>query len=100
MQAIKASELELWAREYKAAAELPRLIRQLIWASVHDVSRLEMPSDEHVRLAGFDGIVSCKSGTNNVPAGDSVWEFSTESDVKGKADDDYDKRKNAPDSMS
>lgn len=37
--------------------------------------------------------MNCQDDTPYVPKGISLYEFGTEADSKGKADDDYDKRK-------
>ncbi|HAL65357.1 MAG TPA: hypothetical protein DCP10_07315 [Bacteroidales bacterium] len=54
------------------------------------------PSGSATYIGGWDGIVNCETGTAYVPQGISLWELGTTSDCKGKADDDYDKRKANP----
>lgn len=46
-----------WAASQGASAELPRLVRRLIWASVEssDVAKLSFPAGADVTLPGFDG---------------------------------------------
>src|SRR5690606_39189368 len=55
--------------------------------------KVDMPWGSATYIGGWDGIVNCEVKTAYVPQGISLWEFGTTSDCKGKADDDYDKRK-------
>ena len=50
------------------------------------------PGGHHVYLGGFDGVVDCGHGNHIVPPGVSGWEFTTEKNVIGKANDDFEKR--------
>ena len=89
---VSASDVDDWANRLDARSQLPRLIRRLILATTSDVARLHFEADEGVQLGGWDGIVSSHNGNEFVPAGTSVWEMGVNSDIKGKADDDYEKR--------
>lgn len=91
-----ATDIDQWADRREAQATLPRLIRRLVLASVRRVERLHFRSDEGVQLAGWDGIAQVPTGSAYVPDGLSGWELSTRSDVKGKADDDYETRSKDP----
>ena len=92
MLTVTALKLEEWSESTAARAELPRWIARLIWASCDRLTTLEMPGGEHGQLAGFDGVVECDVGNDLVPAGVSAWELSVDSDIKGKADEDFEKR--------
>ncbi|MGD0952068.1 MAG: hypothetical protein ABR985_06690 [Methanotrichaceae archaeon] len=91
-----ATDIDQWADRREAQATLPRLIRRLVLASVKRVERLHFRSDEGVQLAGWDGIVQVPEGNAYVPDGLSGWELSARTDVKVKADDDYETRSNDP----
>ena len=79
-----------------AKADLPDLVRRLIWASCPDLVFVDVPGGEAIYLRGYDGIVEASMGNRFVPEGTSAWELSTESDVTGKANEDYNKRTNDP----
>lgn len=88
-----ATDLAHWADRLDSQARMPRLMRLLIHATVVQPEKIGFPSDEGVQLGGWDGVVSVLSGNAWVPSGPSVWEIGTNKAVKGKADDDYEKRK-------
>ncbi|WP_418907078.1 hypothetical protein [Glutamicibacter endophyticus] len=71
-------------------------MRNLIADLVPNITRLNMPGDEHVSHSGYDGIVSSLVGTPFVPLGDSVWEFGVGQGTNSKADEDYNKRTKDP----
>lgn len=60
------------------------------------VVRIGFPAGEAVQLGGWDGIVAVEEGNALVPSGTSAWELSTNEEVKGKADGDYEKRSRDP----
>jgi hypothetical protein len=57
------------------------------------VTRIGFPAGEGVQLEGWDGIVGAEDGTAYVPQGMSAWEMGTNRNIKGKADEDYEKRR-------
>ena len=75
---------------------MPYLISRLVRATTPATTKANLPSGSATYIGGWDGIVSCETETAYVPQGVSLWEFSTTSDCRGKADDDYDKRKKNP----
>src|SRR5215212_7185818 len=89
---IDSTDLTLWANRRDAQEMLPRVLRQLVHATVARVERIGFPADEGVQLGGWDGIVRVETGNAYVPDGDSAWELGSNRDVKGKADGDYRKR--------
>lgn len=89
MSQITALEIEQWADSLAARAELPRLLRRLVLATVPDVQHIDMPAGEGIQRHGLDGIVHCMDGNAWVRAGDSAWEFGTDKKPKAKADSDY-----------
>lgn len=97
---VDGTDLAKWADRRDAQARLPQLVRRLIQATmIGRVDSIDVRADEGVSLGGWDGIVQAKSSNAHVPAGLSVWEMGTDSDIKGKADKDYDKRTENPDGV-
>lgn len=93
---VTGTDLDDWASRRDAQSQLPRLVRRLIRATVDPITRLDFAADEAVQMGGWDGILECPAGGTFVPAGLSGWELGTTRDSKGKADDDYTKRKLNP----
>lgn len=93
---IRADVLNLWAGRVTAPAELPRLVRLLIRALAGSPMLINFPADEAIRLSGYDGQLELSSGVSGLPEGLSVWELGTSQDVKGKANEDYQKRTQDP----
>ena len=89
---VTATDLHRWANVQMARYKLPALLRRLIHATVERIERIGFPADEGVQLGGWDGVVVVETGNAFVPDGTSVWELGVNSDVKGKADEDYEKR--------
>jgi hypothetical protein len=86
------TDLERWADQRSAQADLPRLVRRIIRQENDQVHRVEMRGGEGVVLSGYDGIVEATRSTSFVPEGLSVWEMGTNKDPAGKATDDYNSR--------
>jgi hypothetical protein len=93
MKLIENHQLEAWARSSAAKDRFPHWIRALISAVIQP-DKLRIPSGDATWLPGYDGFVVNKEPNQYVPAGNSVWELSTESDFRGKANGDYAKRSN------
>ena len=89
---INATDLNSWANRRDAQARLPQLLRRLINATIQRLQRIGFPAGESVQMGGWDGIVETAEGNAFVPDGCSVWELGTTSKIKGKAEDDYQKR--------
>jgi hypothetical protein len=89
---IRAEHLNAWASRYTAPAEFPRLVRLLLWALLNEPRAINFPADEAVRLAGYDGQLDIATTEAGLPEGLSVWELGTNSGIKTKADEDYEKR--------
>ena len=93
---ISADDLDpAWASRADAPAELPKLVRRLLWASV-PLASLTMRADAGVRLGGWDGVVVASAEHPFCPAGPSVWELSVAKDVRSKLNDDFDRRAAEP----
>jgi hypothetical protein len=91
-----ATDLERWADQRSAQADLPRLVRRLVRHDNDQVQRVEMRGGEGVGLPGYDGIVEATRATSFVPEGLSVWEMGTSDDPAGKATEDYKTRTAGP----
>ncbi|MGC4045534.1 MAG: hypothetical protein QM758_17215 [Armatimonas sp.] len=89
---VNATDINRWASHQESRNHLPRLLRRLIQFSSTDIEWISFPSDESIYQGGFDGVVRTNNENTFVPKGKSFWEIGTDSDIKGKADDDYDKR--------
>lgn len=94
---ITANKIGEWANTLDCRAKLPLLIRKLIYESIDDLSKCKFPSlEQTTSSAGFDGILESNEETQYIPKGVSVWEMGCNKDKKGKADEDYNKRKIDP----
>ncbi len=91
-----ATDIDSWANRRNAQDQLPKLLRRLIRATVERTKFISVRADEGVQLEGFDGVLEVETGNEFVPNGKSAWEFGTNKQVKSKADDDYEKRKENP----
>lgn len=96
MRIVTREHLEHWAERFDSKGNLPILISRLVRATTPNSTQIDFPSGSAAFVGGWDGIVSCQSDTSYVPQGISLWEFGTEGNSKGKADDDYDKRSKDP----
>lgn len=96
MKLVTRNNLEYWADTTFSKATLPYLISRLVRATTPASTKANLPSGSASYIGGWDGVVNCETKTAYVPQGISLWEFGTSSDCKGKADDDYDKRKANP----
>lgn len=93
---VKARHLEQWSSTREAQGELPRLVRQLIYASTDSPTRIEIPGGEGVQRHGWDGLVKAERSFLFVPEGVSGWEISVEQNPKGKAERDFNNRNKGP----
>ena len=96
MKLVTRDNLERWADTTFSKAVLPYLISRLVRATTPASTKANLPSGSATYIGGWDGIVNCETETAYVPQGISLWELGTTSNCKGKADDDYDKRKANP----
>ncbi|CAD0221526.1 hypothetical protein [Chryseobacterium sp. JV274] len=95
MRFLNTNDLERWADTVECKYHLPHVIRKLILSTIDNntIKNISFPYGEDVQTGGFDGELNTESENVFVPLGESVWEFGTTTNKKGKADDDYDKRK-------
>ena len=96
MELITYEDLTRWADTIESESLLPRLIALLIYETAPLSTKVDMPWGSATRLGGYDGMVICEEETHFVSKGNSIWELGTNKNCKGKADDDYQKRKSNP----
>ncbi|MYJ19921.1 MAG: helix-turn-helix domain-containing protein [Rhodothermaceae bacterium] len=90
---IRARDIEIWGTtNINARHLLPVLVRRLVQEAGHGLKKLDFPGYDNVQRHGFDGQVIADTATLNVPAGQSVWELSVQSDPRTKAQNDYNAR--------
>ncbi|MCK5580004.1 MAG: hypothetical protein KAJ18_01880 [Candidatus Omnitrophica bacterium] len=92
---VTAQDIIKWTDTDSRRAQevLPYLIQKLILASTN-CSSLHFPNGESISKKGWDGTLSVKTDNPFVSAGKSVWELSTNRNIKSKATKDYNKRTN------
>jgi len=93
MKLVTRDNLERWAETNFSKGDLPYLISRLVRATTPASTIADFPSGSASYVGGWDGVVTCQEDTAYVSKGISLYEFGTEANPKGKADDDYDKRK-------
>jgi hypothetical protein len=92
MRWITASQLETWARTVGSRTKLSEMISDLIRATADDINAIRIPSGDKGQVRGFDGRLFSVRDYLNVPAGESIWELSTEKEYKEKAQKEFEKR--------
>lgn len=92
MKWIDSTDLRNWADRRDCQETLPLLVRKLIRATSNSIQSIKFPSGENVLIGGWDGILEVIEKTEYLPAGISLWEFGANKNIKGKANDDYEKR--------
>lgn len=89
---VNALAIRRWASVIEARYALPNVIRRLVLATVTSPTVVDFPAYESAQRSGVDGEIECDQGNPWVPIGRSVWEMGVNNDVKGKADEDFEKR--------
>src|SRR5690625_4059173 len=93
MRLVTRNDIENWANTAFSKSDLPYLISKLVRATTPSSTQVNFPSGSTAFIGGWDGEVVCEENTAYVPKGISLYEIGTESNPKGKADGDYEKRK-------
>lgn len=93
---ITATKLEQWADTKDGQNYLPELVARLIHSSVSNPNKFRFPSGDSTYLPGWDGVLDCSERVYENIQGLSLWEFGCNKDVKSKANEDYNKRKENP----
>jgi hypothetical protein len=98
MRWVTSRDLDQWASRLDCRGRLPLVIRRLIrfTARDNDIRAGSFPADEAVQYGGWDGNLIVLTATEYIPEGHSVWEISARSDIKAKAEEDYQKRTKNP----
>ncbi len=96
MKWVDTTDLRQWANRRNCQETLPELVRKLIRATSNSIQSIKFPSGENVLIGGWDGILNVTEETEYLPQGTSLWEFGANSNTKGKADEDYEKRSKNP----
>lgn len=92
MKWMNSKQIEQWAEQPAAKAELPLLISRLIRATTLENTELKFPSGADTYLGGWDGVTRCAKATAWVTEGVALWEMGSDVHIQAKADDDYKKR--------
>ena len=87
-----ASEIKNWADMPDAPSTFPKLIANLVLATVPDLSHIDIPGGSSVWMPGWDGLLSVEEGNEWIPEGDVACEFSVGGDPQDKASENYRKR--------
>ena len=92
MKWIDTTDIRSWANRRDCQETLPSLVRKLIRATSGSIKNIKFPSGDNVLIGGWDGVLEISEETEYLPTGVSLWEFGANKDVRGKANDDYQKR--------
>ena len=92
MKWIDTTDIRNWANRRDCQETLSLLVRKLIRATSSSIKNIKFPSGDNVLIGGWDGILVISEETEYLPNGISLWEFGANKDIKGKANDDYQKR--------
>ncbi|GAA4776842.1 MULTISPECIES: hypothetical protein [Flavobacterium] len=95
MRFITTNDIENWSNSVDCRYHLPHLIRKLILATINlnNIKSINFSYGDDIQTGGYDGELLVDSENLFIPLGDSVWEFGSTNNKKGKADEDYQKRK-------
>ncbi len=89
---IQANNLINWfSTTIPARLKLSVLLRILVNSTGLNLQKVDFPGNDDAERAGWDGIIETGSGTAWIPSGISGWEFGVNSDIKTKADKDFEK---------
>lgn len=89
---IQANELIDWfSKTILARTKFSVLLRTLIHSTGLDLQKVDFPGNDDAERAGWDGFIETSLGTPWIPSGKSGWEFGVNSNVKAKADGDFEK---------
>ncbi|HEY5212215.1 MAG TPA: hypothetical protein VIJ38_04255 [Acidobacteriaceae bacterium] len=67
------------------------MVGDLIRASCPDINAFRFPSGDKGQVRGFDGHLETTWGGNNVPEGNSYWEFGTEETYQKKGSQEFER---------
>ncbi len=99
MKWVTSTDLNRWAETVLSRSSLSELVSSLIRASCPSPKSFRFPTGDSAQLPGYDGSLESEGTFSFIPEGKSVWEFSTETKVEGKAQEDYEARTKKPRGM-
>ena len=102
MRWIDATDLKNWASRRDSEKYLPFLIRRLIRATLNKnkIVSISFPAGESIVCPSWDGRLESKEKTEYIPKGLSGWEVGTSQDIRKKAEEDHQKRKQNPSGLN
>lgn len=91
MSIVRAIHLERWAGTNMARDKLGELLRRLIHAAIpiSAIQDVRFLANESNQLAGWDGLLECRSSVHWIPNGRSVWELGAGRTPREKIKDDF-----------
>jgi hypothetical protein len=96
MRWIDTTHLKIWAPRRDCQGHLSLVIRRLIRATAENISQILFPAGDSIAYPGWDGLLESASDSEYIPKNFSVWEIGTNQNIKEKAEEDYQKRKENP----
>lgn len=96
MGIVLREDIVKWAGSYDSKGSLPYLVSRLVGATTPFGTKVDLPCGSAAYMGGWDGVVICPEEAPYFTQGTTLIEFGTEVNCKGKADDDYEKRKADP----
>lgn len=96
MKWITALDLSRWADTTGARTALSELVSALIRATAPDIRSFRFPTGDSAQIPGYDGRLSARGVEPYVADGESVWEFGVGTQYLDKANEDFQRRTNAP----
>jgi hypothetical protein len=91
---ITAFAFSRWADTTRTA--LSELVSALIRATASDIRSFRFPAGDSAQIPGYDGRLSARGVEPYVADGESVWEFGVGTQYLDKANEDFQRRTNAP----
>ncbi|MFL5329984.1 MAG: hypothetical protein ACJ8C4_13850 [Gemmataceae bacterium] len=88
----RSIDITQWSERIEARAQLPMLLRRLVWRTAPTVKSINFPTAEQTYRPGFDGLVDTVTGNRFVPDGLSGWEMGVDKNPENKANSDFEKR--------
>jgi addiction module HigA family antidote len=86
---IKAMQIAAWAEKIDTRAQLPALLRKLVFSTGTNLTKVDFPAYDHAQRHGWDAYVETDTTTPWIPTGPSGWEFGCKKNPDEKANEDY-----------
>lgn len=89
---ITVNDIQGWVdHNIFARSRFAVFLRTLVHSTGVGLEEVNFPGNDEAETPGWDGLVQANDGTPWIPVGKSGWEFGTTTNIKGKADGDFDK---------